>query len=90
MNFFFVFFFVFVFVFVCFCFQGGEPEFTSFTHAASATTDFIFYTAPKLNVVATLAMPARADIERDTALPSHANCSDHLMHLAVFECAKTN
>lgn len=62
-----------------------EPPFTTFTPGLVATEDYVWYTATHLSAVGVLQVAERADIERDTALPSPACASDHQLLFVVLE-----
>jgi len=62
-----------------------EPPYTVFTPSQQIASDYIFYTASRLRALAALDVPARETLERDTALPSNACGSHHILLMSVLE-----
>lgn len=57
----------------------------SLTTMLLVASDYIFYTASRLRALAALDVPARETLERDTALPSNACGSHHILLMSVLE-----
>ncbi len=65
--------------------EGKEPSFTNYTPKFKATLDYIWFDSQRAAAKTVGALPARAELEAEIALPNSKYGSDHVPLVAELE-----